>query len=117
MIQFVCESCGAIKEPSEVWIVGLAAESVGVMAARREVTIQSSWDRATAVHPLAVHFCSIECKDNYMALLFAPEATAEGVMVERVIPEEIEAAVVTAVPSSGERAHRPSTHIRRKRAA
>lgn len=54
MIQFICDSCAAIQEPAEVWIVGLAAESVGVTAARREVTIQSAWDRPTAVHPLAV---------------------------------------------------------------
>ena len=28
----------------------------------------------TAEHPLAVHFRSTECKDEYMAQLFAPEA-------------------------------------------
>src|SRR6266581_7136490 len=53
MIQFVCDSCGRVKEPSETWIVGTAAEAVGVTAARREVTIQSAWDRAIAVHPFA----------------------------------------------------------------
>jgi hypothetical protein len=88
MIQFVCDGCSAIKEPSEVWFVGLAAESVGVTAARREVTIQSAWDRPTAIHPLAVHFCSVECKDDYMAQLFAPDATAEQVVVGS-IPEEV----------------------------
>jgi len=36
------------------------SRSVGVTAARREVTIQSAWDRAIAVHPFAVHFCSIK---------------------------------------------------------
>ena len=46
MIQFVCDSCGKIKQSSDAWIVGRAAEAVGVTAARREVTIQSSWDRA-----------------------------------------------------------------------
>jgi hypothetical protein len=85
MIQFVCHSCSAIKQPHEVWVVGLAAESVGATSARREVTIQSAWDRATAVHTLAVHFCSIECKDNYMARLFAPGVTAEEVVVERAL--------------------------------
>jgi hypothetical protein len=80
MIQFVCESCGRVKESSEAWIVGLAAEAVGVTAARREVTIQSGWDRSTAVHPLAVHFCSVKCKDDYMAELFAPGTSAEKII-------------------------------------
>ena len=80
MIQFVCDSCGRVKKPSEAWIVGTAAEAVGVTAARREVTIQSAWDTTTAMHPLAVHFCSVKCKDNYMAQLFAPGSPAEKVL-------------------------------------
>ena len=109
MIQFACDSCAAIKEPSEVWIVGLAAESAGVTAARREVTIQPAWDRPTAVHPLAVHFCSVECKDNYMARLFAPEATAEQVVVGSALEEveEVRTAPTTAVSRTTEaRIHR-----------
>jgi hypothetical protein len=69
--------------------VGLAADAVGVTSARREVTIQSDWDRTTAVHPLAVHFCSIECKDEYMARLFAPEVPIKEVVVERAAPVEV----------------------------
>jgi hypothetical protein len=69
--------------------VGVAAEAVGVTSARREVTIQSEWDSATAVHPLAVHFCSIECKDEYMARLFAPEGPVKQVVVERAAPTEV----------------------------
>ena len=89
MIQYVCETCSAVKDPEEAWLVGVAAETVGVTSARREVTIQSEWDSATAVHPLAVHFCSIECKDEYMARLFAPEAFVKEVVVERAAPTEV----------------------------
>ena len=70
MIQFVCDSCNTVKAPEETWIVGLAAEAVGFTAARREVNILSTWDNASSVHPLAVHFCSEECKDNYIQKLF-----------------------------------------------
>src|SRR5881398_570356 len=56
---------------------------------RREVTIQSAWDRAIAVHPFAVHFCSLKCKDSYMAELFAPDSAAEERIVERTAPAEI----------------------------
>ncbi len=89
MIQYVCETCSAVKGPEELWLVGLAAETVGVTSARREVTIQSDWDRTTAVHPLAVHFCSIECKDEYMARLFAPEGPVKEVVIERAAPAEV----------------------------
>lgn len=93
MIQFVCDNCSAVKHPDEVWIAGLAAEAVGAVSARREVTIQSAWNRTTALHPLSVHFCSIQCKDDYMTRLFSPEAAVveqtepTEVVVERVVPQ------------------------------
>ena len=70
MIQFICDSCGKIKSPNQLWLLGLAAEAVAATAARREVTILADWDREHVVHPLAVHFCSPICKDRYLALLF-----------------------------------------------
>ena len=103
MIQFVCDSCGKIKQSSDAWIVGRAAEAVGVTAARREVTIQSSWDRATALHPFAVHFCSLKCKDSYMAELFAPDSAAKERVIERTAPAEI------LVERSGPELHRITT--------
>lgn len=89
MIQYVCDTCSAAKTPEEVWIVGLVAEAMGVLSTRREFNIQSAWSRATAVHPLAVHFCSSQCKDQYMTWLFAPHAAVEGVTVERAVPAEV----------------------------
>ena len=85
MIEYVCDTCSAMKKAKETWIVGLAAEAVGVTSARREANIESAWSRETAVHPLAVHFCSIQCKDEYMARLFAPEAAVEATPVEEVV--------------------------------
>ena len=70
MIQFACDSCRRIKGAKEVWLVGLAAETLGVTAARREVTILPAWDDEQAVDRLAVHFCSERCKDKYVAQLF-----------------------------------------------
>src|SRR5205814_10030971 len=96
MIQYVCDTRSAVKGAGEVWLVGVAADAVGVTSSRREVTIQSDWDRTTAVHPLAIHFCSIECKDEYMARLFAPEGSVKEVVVERAVPVEV--IVERAVP-------------------
>jgi hypothetical protein len=78
MIQFLCDTCSAIKQPGETWILGLAAEAVGLTGARREVAIMSDWDRPRAVHPLAVHFCSEACKDAYMDRLFGDDRALES---------------------------------------
>jgi hypothetical protein len=89
-----------VKEREDSWIVGLAAEAVGTVSARREVNIQSAWTREAAVHPLAVHFCSIQCKSDYMARLFGKDA-AEEIVIENgspaavVVEEEIPAKVIT----------------------
>ena len=64
----------------------MAAENVGTKAARREVVIDPVWRNERAVAPLAVHFCSLDCKDSYMAQLFdKPTALleVEGVYVDR----------------------------------
>jgi hypothetical protein len=89
MIQFVCDNCSAIKRPEEAWIVGHAAEVVGAVSARREITIQSVWDRTAALHPLAVHLCSIQCKDEYMSRLFGIDAPVGEVVIERLVPSEV----------------------------
>lgn len=70
MVRFACEWCGQLKDPEEVWILGFAAENLGTTAARREITVMSGWDYQRAVHPFAVHFCSVEHKDKYVDALF-----------------------------------------------
>jgi len=89
MIQFVCDNCSAVKGAGEIWIAGLAAEAVGAVSARREISIQSAWNRTTALHPLSVHFCSTQCKDEYVARLFAPEAPVKEVVVQESVPAEV----------------------------
>src|SRR5215467_13187100 len=93
MVRFQCESCGRLKGEGEVWILGFAAENIGVTSARREISIASSWDRPRAVDPLAVHFCSSECRANYMSALFGDNTkTLDGTAaitkrrVKRVVP-------------------------------
>jgi hypothetical protein len=107
MVDFVCETCGAVKQIDESWIVGLSAEAVGAVSARREVNIQSTWTREAALHPLAVHFCSIQCKDEYMARLFGTEPVE--VIVERTSPAEVivEREVPAKVVTSRRRVRQP----------
>jgi len=80
MVLFACDWCKAIKQTGDVWILGLAAESIGVTAAQREINILTAWDDARACDRLAVHFCSVEHKVKYMAALFDTETLAETVI-------------------------------------
>jgi hypothetical protein len=90
VIEFSCDWCSRTKNPQEAWILGIASETVGFTAVRREATILSDWDREDAVLPLAVHFCSPECKNKYMAELFDSRTPAEEeVVLERVEPAEV----------------------------
>ena len=90
MIEFSCDWCLRTKNAQEAWILGIAAETVGFTAVRREATILPDWNRESAVSPLAVHFCSTECKDKYMAQVFDSRIPAEEeVVFERVEPAEV----------------------------
>ena len=105
MLRFQCDNCGEIKQRGEIWILGFAGESLGVTAARREITVVGTWDDDQAVQPLAVHFCSDECRAEYMQKLFGetPETAAGTVVkmrkkerrhVQRVIPGAVVDTVV-----------------------
>ncbi len=88
MIQYLCDGCGKIMSEGDSWILGFAAENLGVTSARREVTIASTWDEMRAREWLAVHFCCDSCKEGYIEKLFGTE------------PAESEVVGVVAVPSS-----------------
>lgn len=118
MIRFQCDGCGRLREEGEVWILGFAAENIGVTSARREIAIASSWDRPRAVEPLAVHFCSDECRAKYMSALFggSPQvqdgtATLTRRRVKRVIPGAV---VDTAVAETVRPTTARKTVVRRK---
>jgi hypothetical protein len=82
MILFACDWCRTIKQRGETWILGLAAESIGATAARREINILTGWDEGRACHPLAVQFCSVEHKDRYMAAMFETEPLPPETIIE-----------------------------------
>ena len=93
MVRFECDGCGVLKKNNEEWITGFAAENIGVTAARREVTISDVWDDRQAREWLAVHFCSDECRADYMGKIFgeAPATqtgnrTFQTKRIQRVVP-------------------------------
>jgi len=121
MVRFQCDTCGRLKEAGEPWILGFAAENIGVTSARREASISATWDRLRAVEPLAVHFCCNECRARYMNALFGERAaTREGQAtstrrrIKRVAPGAV---VDTLVSEGAEPVITRKTVVRRKRAS
>ncbi len=70
MRSYVCDWCHRPKKDGERWILGFAAERIGAMGLRREISIAAAWSDGFAEHPLAVHFCSEDHKQSYVAALF-----------------------------------------------
>lgn len=94
MIRFQCDACSRMKEDGEIWIMGFAAENIGVTSARREISIASSWERSRAVEPFAVHFCSDECRAKYMSALFGDAAQDNLGLTKRRVKRVVPGAVV-----------------------
>ena len=51
------------------------------------LAVSRAWRRDRAVQSFAVHFCSLECKDQYLAELFQKPATLLEVEEVAVVPE------------------------------
>lgn len=101
MVRFECDGCGVLRNTGDPWIMGFAAENIGVTAARREVTIADHWDDRAAREWLAVHFCSDECRAEYMGKIFGEAPTTQSGLrtsttkrIQRVVPGAVVETVV-----------------------
>ena len=123
MVRYECDFCQRIKQKDEAWILGFAAENIGLTAARREVTILPHWDETRAPAYLAVHFCCEQCRQNYMKNLFGEEPGESEIMEEvaaiprrRAVREFADAAVETRVVRRKVRSRKSKPRRRRKAA-
>jgi hypothetical protein len=123
MLRYECDFCHRLKGQDEAWILGFAAENIGVTAARREVTILPVWDEARAVDYFAVHFCCEQCRQNYMANIFREEAAETEIVEElavvprkRIVREYPGATVETRVARHKPKAAKSKNRRRRKAA-
>src|SRR5579864_76393 len=84
MLLYGCDFCGKVKSPTEKWLLGVAAETISPTSAHRTISMAAVWDENRAVDPLAVHFCSVRCKDKYIGKLFDQEPAGELVEEENM---------------------------------
>jgi hypothetical protein len=73
MVEIKCDNCDAVKHPNDEvrngapeWILGwdLIAESTN--AVQRSIRFLDHWDARRAAEFGAIHFCCVECKDEYI---------------------------------------------------
>lgn len=123
MICFECDNCQRLKKDKDAWILGFAAEAVGVNASRREISFLSAWDDESAAEPMAVHFCCEQCSRQYVQKMFgseAPRAEVEELprkRVARVVPGaviETRTNVVRRKKSAAKAAARTAPQKRRR---
>jgi hypothetical protein len=71
MVKIICDNCGAQRpeklEPGVEWILGYDLQLVGPNALQRSIRFLERWDDRRALEIGAVHLCSLQCKDEYMA--------------------------------------------------
>lgn len=73
MVEIHCETCDAVKRPNEEtrngpeWILGWDILTESPQAVQRSIRLLDHWDGRRVAEFAAVHFCSIECKDKYLA--------------------------------------------------
>lgn len=72
MVTIKCDSCGAIKpndltRPGREWILGYDLEIESPYRLQRSVRFLDRWDDRRVLELGAIHFCSEDCKEEYIA--------------------------------------------------
>ena len=67
MVKVICDTCDVERNRGEEWVLGYDIESVSPNGVRRAITFLDRWDSRRMDELGAIHFCSLECKDKYLA--------------------------------------------------
>ena len=69
MVQIICDTCEAVRDQDErePWILGYDIETRSTSGVSRSVRFLDRWDERRLTEIGAIHFCSVECKDKYLA--------------------------------------------------
>ncbi len=70
MVQIICDTCGdTMPDPMPSgfeWIMGYDLQIESVNALQRSVRFLEHWDNRRILEVGAIHFCSLECRNNYV---------------------------------------------------
>jgi hypothetical protein len=73
MVEIKCDACDTVRRPNEEtrkngheWILGWDLLSESSNAVQRSIRFLDRWDDRRVTEFGAVHFCSVECRDDYI---------------------------------------------------
>ena len=69
MVTITCDNCGAAKDQSRrspEWIQGYDIGAESPKAVSRSIRFLDRWDPARVLELGAIHFCSAQCRDEYI---------------------------------------------------
>jgi hypothetical protein len=68
MIRITCDTCGIVKSPRQQdWILGYDLGLDTPQTVSRSISFFDRWDDSQVLQRGAIHFCSFECKQAYLA--------------------------------------------------
>ena len=68
MIRITCDTCGTVKNPRrQNWILGYDLRFDNSQIVTRSISFYDGWDDSRILQRGAIHFCSPECKQAYVA--------------------------------------------------
>ena len=75
MVEIICDACGEVRRPNTEraiaggsgWIQGYDIETHSSSGVTRSVRFQDHSDDRRVTEMGAIHFCSKECRDDYVA--------------------------------------------------
>lgn len=68
MIRITCDTCGAVRRAKgPEWTIGYDLQYDTPRAVGRSLSFFDRWDDSRVLERGAVHFCSPECKEQYIA--------------------------------------------------
>ena len=71
MVKITCDICRAVKPTNErlrdkEWVLGYDIESKSERSLQRAIRFLDRWDDRRIMDLGAIHFCSVECKEEYL---------------------------------------------------
>ena len=78
-MEYLCKQCGKRRAKAEGWLLAFELAKPFVespMFPRKTIVLLGRWDEERAIELKAVHFCSQDCQDRYVAKWYADELVA-----------------------------------------
>ena len=115
MIRITCDTCGAVKRgKGQEWIIGYDLQYNTPRAVGRTLSFFDRWNDSRVLERGAVHFCSPECKEQYIAANTVMVAKKPRKLPARKASNTVTVAAKTRKISAGAK-KRAKVSVREKR--